>query len=130
MSKNYELLHRELDFLRMHPRAHYQGEWVDDATSHLNAKRDEVVAECGTVGCLAGWTVIHELDLAPVDFMTYPPSMAFRATGVAYRGDYGDDARKMFGLNEEEARQLFAGHNTFDELEQMIKGWENEDKVL
>ena len=130
--KNYARLHEELDFLRMHPKAHQQNIWLYPAD--LQELGDAAVAECGTVGCLAGWAVIHEYDLVVEEIWNVGHYDGYRyvkrLTGEIYDMDkIESDARKIFGLNLQEVTFLFHGDNTIDDMEHMVKNWENEAEV-
>ena len=128
--KNYARLHEELDFIKMHPLAHRQGSWVALATTA--EKQDAVVAECGTTGCLAGWAVIHEYDLKVISSNTRSKYTRYEYVNQLTGDIFGMDdvqmqAVKIFGLDYVEASLLFDSGNTLDEMENIVKDWENNE---
>lgn len=128
-----------LTFLGDHTDRHEQGTWIDldgpnyrdhadservlttfdhdepDAEAqYVSVVRSERVWDCGTVGCLAGWTAL---------LAGWRPTLEF--DGVYRDGvvrPVSDVARELLNLNVNQANALFAGTNTLEDL------WEYADQ--
>lgn len=128
-----------LTFLGDHADRHDQATWVDpdgpnyrdhvdservlttfgndepDAEAqYVSVVRSERVWDCGTVGCLAGWTAL---------LAGWRPTLEF--DGVYRDGvvrPVSDVARELLNLNANQANALFAGTNTLEDL------WEYADE--
>lgn len=84
---NVELLRKELEFVTNNPDVWDQAHWI-------------IRQPCGTVACLAGWTVIHA-GLKPSAFNEYlTPKLAAH----------------MLGLTRDSANRLFYHGNTLHDL--------------
>lgn len=105
MGVNVPRLLAELQFVTEHPEQHRQAYWMLRPTN-----------ACGTAGCIAGWTVLHEgIALAFVD-MPWADEDVSSATGTEDGRAILDVAADILGLNEREAHRLFAGDNTVHDL--------------
>ena len=142
---NVERLLEELRFVTIYPDKHNQGVWAEaetEAPLPADADRDmETVDDieaprpsaCGSFGCLAGNTAIHEpgveLDWYEADYYLNDGKKV-----VIWQADYllneteasdwnsrvpkriKSKARELLGLTPHQAEQLFDGDNTLDEL--------------
>lgn len=106
MAPNIPLLRRTLDHIRAHPEEWRQGYW-----------------RCGTTMCFAG----HAAFLAggewfhPEDPMcSYMVAQPGEVTYLRGAVRVEDRARRVLGLTEGQADELFAGINTLGEIETLI----------
>ena len=144
---NVERLLEELRFVTIYPDKHNQSVWAEAETEvplPADADRDVMFVDgveaprpsaCGSFGCLAGNTAIHEpgveLDWYEADYYLNDGKKV-----VAWRADYllneteasdwlgngrvpkliKSKARELLGLTQHQAGLLFDGDNTLDEL--------------
>jgi hypothetical protein len=71
---------------------------LDDAIARIRSK------ECGTVGCIAGWTVIEGYR-------------SLKKMDLGIHADVEDGARELLDLGYEDATYLFMGHWSRDEAD-------------
>lgn len=124
MSINTGELRRQLRKLTIHPDQHDQGLWAKAITEDNTAPRQSA---CDTFGCLAGNTVLasgQQLYWSnPVETYTAEGKEAFAweanyvANSDGSPGRYiRDEAQELLGLSESQARMIFDGSNTRDDL--------------
>lgn len=113
---NEDLLLKVLDKIRFDRESWHQSAWIGEA-------------ECGTVGCLAGWTVMlsgyqpqwehgqsahHSSPLRRI-------TDTVRLSGSGNPHSVSGAAKILLGLTTTERHELFAPQNTFDDLERITK---------
>ena len=111
MSRNVELLERTMQFIDDHPERH-------DQRSYGYRKK------CGTFACFAGWACVlsggvtwtkqHDGSKRLIQVRDLPTSLA---------------AQRLLGLDDREARALFAVDNTSEVLKLMVKDLVNGDAL-
>lgn len=94
------LLRKELEFITAHPEHWNQDVWLEKHT------------ECGTVGCLAGNTLLH------TDNVTCYSNVRSRDVFYEPLGEWSWtwEAKKVLGLTIQQADKLFYEHNTLYDL--------------
>lgn len=102
--RNIELLEKTMQFIKDNPEKHDQHTW------------------CGTAQCFAGWAV-HLQGGRVVD-----EESAIVEVGW-HRDHVQDVAESLLGLDGWESGALFAGGNTLEELELMVKDLVNGDEL-
>lgn len=135
---NEALLDRIHDFIMEHPEVHEQESYYfyDEERPLVTTPSGRSV--CGTAACFAGWAV---LDANPRAVLvrergqygeTYLVDKKF-ATRAGYlksgvepwhdgvQVDCHEEARRLLGLTRKEARRLFYGLNTRENLTDMVK---------
>jgi hypothetical protein len=115
---NIPELERVIAFLEDHPDQHDQKHWLN---------------ECGTAGCLAGWTAMLN-GYRAISHDTFGWA-GWTATVIADDDpdDPGNDvkvvAMKLLGLTEEDADVLFAPLNTRENMKLMSKDLANDEDL-
>jgi hypothetical protein len=134
-TKNFDRLHRVLDYIKGHPETWHQDHWITRWTDE-EWKADEEAKLgrhlCGTTACFAGRAALmFRPDLPwfrPVEVggPDLPHSFAdlFSPTSKRRRTTMREVATAELGLDQEEAELLFAGTNTLAEIEGLIEAWE------
>ena len=123
--KSRELL-RQLRKLTVHPDQHDQGVWVK-ATTEGTPETAPRPSACGSFGCLAGNAVLasgKELYWERQGFGTNAEGkdiVRWIADYVQGPGDelgrsIADEAQALLGLDDDQARMLFSGSNTREDL--------------
>lgn len=77
------------------PRRYSQGDWILDPNyleEHWIGTVDERIPECGTIGCVAGWTVVMTQSTIPTNTTVIE-----------------EMAKQLLGLDGRQARSLFSG---------------------
>lgn len=95
---NVERLQKELEFITGNPKRWNQRVWIDHT-------------ECGTVGCLAGNTVLHEEGVKTVP--------GLHRTVVCYRNvllSVQELAVNILDLDDDQQERLFGSYRTLAEL--------------
>lgn len=108
---NIKMLEEVMDYIKTHPEQLRQDVWATQK------------ADCGTACCFAGWTAVlngYQLDWLEDDDMT---SIVRDKDGIHHV--ISDLAEELLDLTQFEGDVLFAGSNTIDELEQMVKNLAN-----
>lgn len=124
---NAPLLLAELRNITLHPEEWDQGDWL-----YTNSEEDPTGADfaCGTFGCLAGNTVVHQdIELNWVQVTRYHyvngeaiPYLSWKADFVKEKDEWGDfisiakKARQLLGLNDVQGTELFSSENYLDDL--------------
>lgn len=119
-------LRDELTYITVYPEFWNQGDWVNPVNREFGTAETPPPA-CGTMGCLAGNTVLHEggeLQWVKGDYWDYETNaMKFywRTEYVIMPQEFEEEhidyaARKTLGLNSDQADALFDGGNDLDDL--------------
>lgn len=90
--------YRVLDFIEAHPKKHDQTMWVNVTGRDV---LPEAVDDCGTTGCVAGWTVLLE-GLTIYHYDRVHNSSEWAGLGLVPRV-----AADLLGLDDEEMHDLF-----------------------
>lgn len=111
---NIERLREEVDFVNFNPEKHDQEKWYDDSTP-----------ECGTTGCLAGWTCAHEKNLAFLSsdegIHTWRGHHLVRSEVTGYKVAVGEAAAEILGLTAEQSDFFFNEKRTVEDFYMGIK---------
>lgn len=111
---NIEKLREEVDFVAFNPEKHNQKHWFKENDS-----------ECGTTGCLAGWTVAHEKDkLEFINKESWHEPAGYhyvKSTESGYEILIRDAAASVLGLTEDQAHYFFHEHRTIEDFYMGIK---------
>lgn len=115
MKRNFALMHQILEKIRLDPDSWDQSNWAR-------------LTGCGTSYCFAGWACVlsgYRMDWTDIC------SVTLFLIDEDYREQHGDrrpisnTACELLGLGPKEADALFAGSNSLDDLETMVKNLEN-----
>ena len=107
---NFKLLDKTLAYIKKHPENWDQRDW-----------------HCGSVGCFAYWAV--RLSHSPVQFVSYDPQ---ENRMLPTKNDELDEyygpvttiqlrARRLLGLSDVEAEELFSSSNELSDLEMLTE---------
>lgn len=100
---NIELAQKVHGFLTEHPERHDQVHWASDISADFN--------ECGTTGCIAGWTVILHTGKRTL-------REAVNALGhSAFNTDIA--AAQVLEIDEDDASRIFYSDNDRVALERL-----------
>jgi hypothetical protein len=109
---NAELAYKVLDAALAHEGHFDMAAWGDTATGRPASIADLTSPNCGTVACLAGWTVAmagHSVDSG---------ADLYDASGNSLGRKADDLAAELLGITEQEAGDLFYSSN--DDVEDRI----------
>lgn len=101
MSIDVPLLRKELEYITAHREHWNQGTWLNAADT-----------SCGTVGCLAGNTLLHTGN---VECYSVVETRKVYYTPIG-QWSWGWEAKKVLGLSICQADHLFYEHNTLHDL--------------
>lgn len=105
MDIRVDRLRDELQWITDNPDVHRQSRWI-------------IQLPCGTAGCLAGWTVLHEPDVEPDWDDTDSWGHAITDSVLTPQGtrDVSDWAQAILGLDDLYAHLLFDPGNSILDL--------------
>lgn len=112
---NVPLMRKVLEYLETNPEKHEQGCWAwSDAATVAEATYD-----CGTVACMAGWTVLladvgRWLHMTCCDECAATLELQAVIDGDTY--DVAEGAERLLGLTSRQGDQMFSGSNSRDDL--------------
>jgi hypothetical protein len=119
----------QLQFLTANHDRHHQSVWYELGPAHSQEPspgdaapvpvRAEVgsIENCGTVGCLAGWTVLRTVEIPLVRDRTgslHPGRQRYDGTWLV--ADTSDVAAEYLGLDTTNRNALFAADNSLGDL--------------
>lgn len=126
---NFELLDEILSFIKAHPLTWQQDSWyrtMDLKTGDIRYFSQEEIVEdvnsCGTAFCFAGHVAIHEGFPAPPlnGDAWYRQVKSTNSSWGTYTEEVNEFAQKRLGLSYNQADALFSGHNSLDDLKNMV----------
>jgi hypothetical protein len=128
-AEHVERLRDNLQFLTDHPDRHQQNIYFELGEAHMPTERPRAgtyvpvirpesgsIDNCGTVGCLAGWTVLREPSIPLIvsyGGASYPGE---QVNGRWIRRTTDDVAVELLGLDGGNASTLFSASNTIGDL--------------
>lgn len=120
MAKNIKLLQDTLQFIKMNPQLHDQGDWVQVDEDNLETC-DTPMCFAGHAALLSGGTFDKEIWEEEWDWnVDYDTGkhVSYYAENGAHVSTFAAD---RLGLNEEERVYLFAGTRSGEELEEAVQ---------
>jgi hypothetical protein len=111
-SPNAVLAYRVLDLITAHPEHHDQAAWLFNPDKRdVGYVLDQLLADCGTTACFAGWTCLAAGDVVAED--------GIRTPGVPRSVEYR--AADLLGIGTDDAEQLFFDAETLTQVVDTVK---------
>lgn len=109
-----------VSWLENNPKVHDQRTWVgdDDDAPTVTIPGDGEI--CGTVGCLAGWTLLFDHEHYGFDAVNARIVLRGRESRYLAGLDFEELAGARLGLTDDEAIVLFHSDNSLGSLRQMV----------
>lgn len=100
-----------------------QTRWLANAMQWrvVGAQRKDTEATCGTAACFAGWACLLNGDQVLGDLDASPGAHSWVRDEGGRRRRVDARARRLLGLTDDEAHELFEACNTLDDIRNIVR---------